>query len=94
MECLWRFDSCPDHHSFISTLRRRQVAEKWCRCGGSIESISVVRDSFGEEQLLECSVDHDDWFRAEIEKGSAAAREGRPVEDDDVAARIDRRYRG
>jgi hypothetical protein len=37
----------------MSTLRRRQVVEKWRRCGGSIESISVVRDSFREEQLLQ-----------------------------------------
>ena len=36
-----------------STLKRRQVLEKCCRCGGSIESISVVRDSFREEQLLQ-----------------------------------------
>jgi predicted transcriptional regulator len=44
--------------------------------------------------LLASSVDHDDWFRAEVEKGSAAAREGRLIEHDDVAARMDRRYRG
>ena len=48
-----RFDSYAAHHSFISTLGRRQVVEKWCRYGGSIESISVVRDSFREEQLLQ-----------------------------------------
>src|SRR5687768_5914296 len=44
-----RSDSYEAHHSFISTLRRRQVVEKWCRCGGSIESNSVVRDSLREE---------------------------------------------
>jgi predicted transcriptional regulator len=44
--------------------------------------------------LLASSVDHDEWFRAEIEKGRAAAREGRLIEHDDVAARMDRRYRG
>ena len=42
-------DSHPAHHSFINSLGRRQVVEKWCRYGGSIESISVVRDSFREE---------------------------------------------
>ena len=31
----------------------RQVLEKWCGYGGSIESISVERDSFREEQLLQ-----------------------------------------
>jgi predicted transcriptional regulator len=44
--------------------------------------------------LLASSVDHDEWFRAEVEKGRAAAREGRLLEHDDVAARMDRRYRG
>ncbi len=44
--------------------------------------------------LLASSMDHDEWFRAEVEKGRAAAREGRLIEHDDVAARMDRRYRG
>ncbi len=45
------------HHTFISTLKRRQVVEKWCRYDGSIESISVERDSFRKEQPLK-GVDH------------------------------------
>jgi predicted transcriptional regulator len=45
-------------------------------------------------ELLASSVDHDEWFRAEVEKGRAAAHEGRLIEHDDVAARMDRRYRG
>ena len=44
--------------------------------------------------LLASSVDHDEWFRAEVEKGRAAARDGKLLEHDDVAARMDRRYRG
>ena len=44
--------------------------------------------------LLASSIDHDEWFRSEVEKGRAAAREGRLLEHDDVAARMDRRYRG
>ena len=48
-----RFDSGLGHHLFISTLGRRQVVEKWWRYGGSIKSISVVGDSFREEQLLQ-----------------------------------------
>jgi predicted transcriptional regulator len=44
--------------------------------------------------LLTSSVDHDEWFRAEVEKGRASAREGKLLEHDDVAARMDRRYRG
>jgi predicted transcriptional regulator len=38
--------------------------------------------------LLARSMDHDEWFRAEVEKGRTAAREGRLLEHDDVAARI------
>jgi predicted transcriptional regulator len=44
--------------------------------------------------LLASSVDHDEWFRGEIEKGRASAREGRLLEHDDVVARMDQRYRG
>ena len=44
--------------------------------------------------LLATSVDHDEWFRAEIETGQASAREGRSSEHHDVAARMGRRYRG
>ena len=44
--------------------------------------------------LLASSIDHDEWFRAEVEKGRAAAREGRLLEHEDVVARIDQRYRG
>ena len=44
--------------------------------------------------LLANSMDHDEWFRAEVEKGRHSAREGRLIEHDDVAARMDRRYRG
>ena len=44
-----RSEGGPAHHSFISTLGPRQVVEKWCRCGGSIESISVERDPFRKD---------------------------------------------
>jgi predicted transcriptional regulator len=44
--------------------------------------------------LLASSVDHDEWFRQEVEKGRVAAREGRLIDHDEVATRIDRRYRG
>jgi predicted transcriptional regulator len=45
-------------------------------------------------ELLASSVDHEEWFRAEVEKGRTAAREGMLIEHEDVAARMDRRYRG
>ncbi len=44
--------------------------------------------------LLAISVDHDDWFRREVEKGRLSAREGRLLDHDEVASRIDQRYRG
>ena len=44
--------------------------------------------------LLATSIDHDEWFRSEVEKGRTAASEGRLIEHDDVAARMDGRYRG
>ena len=44
--------------------------------------------------LLASSIDHDEWFRGEVEKGRTAAREGRLLDHDEVATRIDRRYRG
>jgi predicted transcriptional regulator len=42
--------------------------------------------------VLASSVDHDECFRAEVEKGRAAAREGRLIEHDNVATRRDRRF--
>ena len=44
--------------------------------------------------LLASSVEHDDWFRREVEKGRASARNGRLLDHDEVASRIDQRYRG
>jgi predicted transcriptional regulator len=44
--------------------------------------------------LLASSVAHDEWFRREVEKGRASAREGRLLDHDEVVSRIDRRYGG
>ena len=44
--------------------------------------------------LLTSSVDHDEWFRAEVERGRAAAREGQLLDHDAVTARMSQRYRG
>jgi len=44
--------------------------------------------------LLANSVEHDDWFRREVEKGRVAAREGRLLDHDEVVSRIDQRYPG
>lgn len=44
--------------------------------------------------LLATSVDHDEWFRDEVEKGRRSAQEGRLLDHDEVASRMDQRYRG
>ena len=41
-------------------------------------------------ELLANSVDHDEWFRREVETGRLAAREGRLLDHDEVGSRIDR----
>jgi predicted transcriptional regulator len=43
--------------------------------------------------LLASSVEYDEWFRREVEKGLASAREGRLLDHDDVDDRIKQRYR-
>jgi predicted transcriptional regulator len=44
--------------------------------------------------LLASSVDHDEWFRRELENGRTSAREGRLLDHDEFADRIDHRDRG
>ncbi len=39
------------------------------------------------------SVEHDAWFRREVEQGRQSAREGRLPDHEEIAARIDQRYR-
>jgi predicted transcriptional regulator len=41
-----------------------------------------------DEVALDLLATSNEWFRAEIEKGRAAARERRLIERDDVASRI------
>jgi predicted transcriptional regulator len=43
--------------------------------------------------LLATSVEHDEWFRREVEKGRASARAGRLLDRDELVARIEKRYR-
>lgn len=38
--------------------------------------------------LLTSSVDHDEWFRNEVQRGRASARDGRLIDQDVVAARV------
>ena len=44
--------------------------------------------------LLNTSVEHDEWFRREVEVGRTSARDGALLDHGEVAERIDRRYRG
>lgn len=45
-------------------------------------------------ELLGGSVEHDEWFRREVEAGRTSAREGRLLDHSEVASRIEQRYRG
>ena len=43
--------------------------------------------------LLATSIEHDEWFRREVEEGRASARAGRLLNRDELVARIEKRYR-
>ena len=43
--------------------------------------------------LLATSVEHDEWFRSEVEKGRVSARAGRLLDRNELVARIEKRYR-
>ena len=43
--------------------------------------------------LLATSVEHDEWFRREVEKGRLSAREGRLLDRDELLSRIDKHHR-
>ena len=43
-------------------------------------------------ELLTSPVDHDEWFRREVEHGRSSAREGQLIDHDAVASRFSRRY--
>jgi predicted transcriptional regulator len=45
------------------------------------------------EELVETYVDHDQWFRQEVEKGLAQLDRGEFVEHDKVMERIERIFR-
>ena len=45
--------SIPPGFTIFSSALSPGAKCKWCRCGGSIEPISIERDAFGQEQLLE-----------------------------------------
>jgi predicted transcriptional regulator len=55
------------------------------RAGRSAEQLAL--------DLLATSIEHDEWFRVEVEKGRASARAGRLLDRDDLVTRIEKRYR-
>ena len=57
-----------------------KLARLAAETGRTVDQVALDR--------LASSMDHDGWFRTEVEKGRVAAREGRLIEHDDVAARI------
>jgi predicted transcriptional regulator len=44
--------------------------------------------------LLANSVEHDEWFRSEVEKGRLSATEGHLLDHEQVRSHISERYRG
>jgi predicted transcriptional regulator len=63
-----------------------KLARMAAETGRTVDQVAI--------DLLASSVDHDEWFRREVEKGRASAREGRLLDHGEVAFRIDRRYGG
>lgn len=55
------------------------------RAGRSAEQLAL--------DLLATSVEHDEWFRLEVEKGRASARAGQLLDAAELVARIEKRYR-
>ena len=53
--------------------------------GRSIDQVAL--------DLLTTSIEHDEWFRREVEKGRVSARESRLINHDEVASEMDQRYR-
>ena len=45
-------------------------------------------------EAVERLINYDEWFLQEIEKGLAAADQGKLVEDEEIRKTIDRRYPG
>lgn len=67
----------------MTTSHMRILARVSCR---DVDQVAL--------DLLGSSVDHDEWFRREVEKGRLSARKDRLLDHDDVASRMDQRYRG
>jgi predicted transcriptional regulator len=63
-----------------------RLTELAAETGRTVDQVAV--------DLFASSVDRDEWFRREVEKGRLSAREGRLLDHDEVASRMDQRYRG
>ena len=63
-----------------------KLARLAAQTGRTVEQVAL--------DLLASSVDHEEWFRRQVEKGRTSAREGRLLDHDEVVDRIDQRYRG
>jgi predicted transcriptional regulator len=46
------------------------------------------------EEAVQRFLEHDDWFRGEVEKGLKDLEEGRFIEDDEIRRMIEERYPG
>jgi predicted transcriptional regulator len=68
----------PDLEAKLSRLASEQGRDR--------ESIVV--------EAVERLINYDEWFLQEVEKGLAAADQGKFVEDEEIRKTIDRRYPG
>jgi len=45
------------------------------------------------QEIVQTYIDHDEWFRTEVQKGLAQLDHGEFIEHDEVVARIERMFR-
>ena len=88
----WLVDSAalPHYADSMNLWYRRRLEAKldWLAAATGRRSEQVALD------LLASSVDHDEWFRDEVERGRESAQAGRLLDHDEVASRINQRYGG
>ena len=72
-------------HLQIPSELAEQLARLATQTGRTADEVAL--------DLLRNSVEHDEWFRAEVEKGRLSATEGTLLDHQEVVARMESRYR-
>ena len=83
----------PSPHSYAGVMDLHVPPELEAKLARLAEGSGRTVDQVALD-LLAGSVTHDEWFRREVEKGRLSARQDELLPHADVAARMDRRYRG